>query len=305
MNILINRSRRGKTLTAAAVTALVLGGCASAPISPPGAADARAKLSQLQADPNLSGRAPVALREAESAVRIAEEPVGNDAALGAHRVLMADRQVEIAKAQAATRYAEDQRARLSEERASARLDARTREADQARDAGDAARVLAASAAADAASAAADAARETEELQRQIDALEARETERGLVLTLGDVLFETARYELKPGSVGNLSKLVAFLNQYPDRSVVIEGHTDSVGSDESNQILSQHRADAVKYWLMQQGIASQRLMASGKGNHQPVADNGSATGRQMNRRVDIIIENPPAKTQPLAATRNSP
>lgn len=296
MNTLIlNQSHCAKALIAAAVASLVLAGCATTPVSPPGAADARAKLTRLQADPNLADRAPVALREAESAVRIAEEPVRDDAALGAHRVFMADRKVEIAMAQAATRYAEDQRARRSEERASARLDARTREADQARSAGDAERLLAAGAAA-------DAARESAELQRQIDALEARETERGLVLTLGDVLFETARADLKPSSTGNLTKLVTFLNQYPQRSVVIEGHTDSVGGDDYNQSLSQRRADAVKSWLMQQGIASQRLVASGKGKHQPVADNSSAAGRQMNRRVDIIIENPQPETAAASSAR---
>jgi outer membrane protein OmpA-like peptidoglycan-associated protein len=278
-------SRITSPMLAAAVTALLLGGCASAPVSPPGAADVRAKLGQLQADPNLASRAPVAIREAETAVRIAEEPVGSDAALGAHRVLMADRKVEIARARAQTRYAEDQRARLSEERASTRLDARTREADQARDSADAAR-------AQAAATTAAASLEAAELRRQIEALEARETERGLVLTLGDVLFETARSDLKAGATANLTKLANFLNQYPDRNVVIEGHTDNVGSAEYNQALSERRADAVKSWLMQQGISSQRMVASGKGLHQPVADNSSATGRQLNRRVEVIIENNP-------------
>lgn len=292
-----NHAHFSKALVTLAVTTLVISACATRPVSPPGAAEARAKLTQLQADQNLASRAPVAIREAETAVRVAEEPVGRDVALGAHRVFMADRKVEIAMAQAKTRYAEDLRARLSEERASARLDARTREADEARRASETARAAAAGAAA-------EAARERAELQRQIDALEARETERGLVLTLGDVLFETARADLKPGSTGNLTRLVTFLNQYPQRSVVIEGHTDSVGSDEYNQSLSQRRADAVKSWLMQQGIASQRLVASGKGKHEPVADNSSAAGRQMNRRVDIIIENPQPETAAASGAGNS-
>ncbi|MFN2348401.1 MAG: OmpA family protein [Thioalkalivibrio sp.] len=272
-----------RPLLAAAMILVFLVGCASAPVSPPGAADARAKLSQLQQDPNLGSRVPVAIREAEAAVRLAEQPVGSDAELGAHRVLMADRKVEIAKARAATRYAEDQRSRLSEERESARLAARTREADQARDAADAARAAAATAVV-------ESEREAARLRRQIEELEARETDRGLVLTLGDVLFETGKSDLKAGTMGNLGRLVTFLNEYPERTVVIEGHTDSVGGDQYNQALSQRRAEAVRFWLMQQGISGQRLSALGKGMHQPVADNNTATGRQMNRRVEVIIEN---------------
>jgi outer membrane protein OmpA-like peptidoglycan-associated protein len=289
MNTSIRKYRQaGTPLLAAAMILVLLAGCASAPVSPPGAADARAKLSQLQEDPNLGSRAPVAIREAEAAVRLAEQPVGSDAELGAHRVLMADRKVEIAKARAATRYAEDQRSRLSEERESARLAARTREADRARDAADAARAAAARAAE-------DSEREAARLRRQIEELEGRETDRGLVLTLGDVLFETGKSDLKAGSTGNLARLVTFLNDYPDRTVAIEGHTDSVGGDEYNQALSQRRADAVRFWLMQQGISAQRLSATGKGRHQPVADNSTAAGRQMNRRVEVIIENAPVSS----------
>jgi outer membrane protein OmpA-like peptidoglycan-associated protein len=289
MNTFVHKyTQAGKPLLAATVAALILAGCASAPVSPPGAAEARAKLSQLQADPNLGSRVPVAIREAEAAVKLAEQPVGRDTDLGAHRVLMADRTIEIAKARAETRYAEDQRGRLAEERASSRLDARTREADRARSDADAARVAAAGAAA-------DSEREAARLRRQIEELEARETERGLVVTLGDILFETAKSDLKSGATANLGRLVTFLNEYPNRNVIIEGHTDSVGSAEYNQALSQRRADAVRSWLTQQGISSRRLTATGKGLHQPVADNSSATGRQMNRRVEVIIENEPVAT----------
>ena len=281
---ILNRTHFKKALTVAAAVSFVLAGCATAPRSPEGAAEVRSKLTQLQSDPNLADRAPVALQEAEAAVRVAEQPLANDAALGAHRVYMADRKVEIAIAQASTRYAEDQLARFGEERERARLDARTREADRARADADAAR-------ASAADAASSAAREAAELQRQIDALQAKATDRGLVLTLGDVLFTSGRADLKVGATSNLDRLVTFLSQYPSRNIEIEGHTDSVGSDDYNQDLSQRRADSVRSYLMQQGINSQRIAASGKGEHQPVADNDSAGGRQLNRRVEIIIENP--------------
>jgi outer membrane protein OmpA-like peptidoglycan-associated protein len=121
-------------------------------------------------------------------------------------------------------------------------------------------------------------------------LQAKQTDRGLVLTLGDVLFTTGRADLKPGAAGNLDKLVAFLNKYPDRGVTIQGYTDSVGSEDYNQRLSERRTDSVKSYLAEQGISSMRLSALGKGRRDPVADNDSAAGRQQNRRVEVIISN---------------
>lgn len=99
--------------------------------------------------------------------------------------------------------------------------------------------------------------------------------------------------MKAGATGNLDKLVAFLNRYPDRTVAIEGYTDSVGGDDYNQGLSERRADAVKSYLTGQGIGSMRLTASGKGKSDPVAGNDSAAGRQQNRRVEVVISDPPA------------
>jgi outer membrane protein OmpA-like peptidoglycan-associated protein len=127
----------------------------------------------------------------------------------------------------------------------------------------------------------------------MDEMQAKVTDRGVVLTLGDVLFTSGNADLKAGVAGNLNKLVAFLNQYSDRTVTIEGYTDSVGSEDYNQGLSQRRADSVKAYLMGQGVSSIRLSASGRGESVPVAGNDSATGRQQNRRVEVVISNPPA------------
>jgi outer membrane protein OmpA-like peptidoglycan-associated protein len=162
------------------------------------------------------------------------------------------------------------------------------------------RALAVTAAAKAASNEAEAAANAKEMQRQIDVLQAEATDRGLVLTLGDVLFATGRSDLKSGGNNTLDKLIVFLNEYPDRNVAIEGHTDDVGSLDMNQTLSQHRADAVKTYLTQHGIQSFRLASTGMGETQPIADNLSASGRQQNRRVEVIIENPPSAI-PTAAT----
>ncbi|MFZ1625201.1 MAG: OmpA family protein [Gammaproteobacteria bacterium] len=282
---IFNRARNGKALGAAAALSLVLAGCASAPLPPTGAAEARTKLTRLQADPNLAQRAPAALKDAEAAVNTAEQPVSkSEAALGAHRVYIADRKVEIAMARASTRYAEDQRAKIASDRDKARLDARTQEAD-------AAKIDASAARSDADA----AAQKAKDLQLQIDALQAEATDRGLVLTLGDVLFATGKSDVKVGATSNLNKLVTFLNKYPDRTVQIEGYTDSVGSEDSNQGLSQRRAESVKAYLVQQGIAGSRLTAVGMGESQPVASNDTQSGRQQNRRVVAVIDNPaPAK-----------
>jgi outer membrane protein OmpA-like peptidoglycan-associated protein len=303
----MNTTKQGEvilrgTLIATAVAAILLAACTTAPVKPDGAAEARVKLTQLESDPNLASRAAVAIKDADAAVRAAEQPE-LDKELAAHRVYLADRKVDTAKALAETRFADDQRAVISAQRDSARLDARTREADAAkgqvataRAEGAEQKVAADQARSDANAAHAAAAsseQQSAELQRQIDVLHAKPTDRGLVLTLGDVLFTSGKADLKPGATGNLNKLVAFLNEYPDRTAAIEGYTDSVGSQDYNQSLSERRADSVKSYLAGQGIGYRRLSASGKGRSDPVADNDSAAGRQQNRRVEVIISNPPA------------
>lgn len=291
----------------------ILTACATGPISPPGSSEARSDLTLLQNDPNLAEHARAEIREAELAVRLAEEPLANDQAdLGAHRVYMADRKVAIARAKATARYAEVQRERLSEERDRARLAARTHEADRARrdakraeddairarqdadsarDATELARLEAQAAREAEARSAAERTRQADELRAQIEALEAEATERGIVLTLGDVLFATDSSSLETGANDNLDKLVAFLKQYSERDVQIEGHTDNVGDASYNQRLSLQRAESVRDYLTQHGIAPSRLQVAGLGLQRPVANNDSSVGRQRNRRVEVIIENP--------------
>ncbi|MCP1676762.1 outer membrane protein OmpA-like peptidoglycan-associated protein [Natronocella acetinitrilica] len=260
--------RKSGAVTALALSVALLAACASTPESPSGASALRSNLSALQNDPDLAERARVELREAEEAVQLAEQPLpSSDARLAEHRVYMAEQKIEIARAKASTRYAEYQRQSMEEARSDERLTARTEEADRAR-AGVA------------------------DLQRQIATLQAEVTDRGIVLTLGDVLFATGSAELQPGADGNLNRLVDFLNEHPERRVLIEGHTDSVGSAESNQRLSQRRADAVRSHLVRRGLSQDRLSTSGMGEDRPVASNETASGRQQNRRVEIIIENAP-------------
>lgn len=281
-----------RSLIAICVTSALLAACSAAPTKPDGAENLRSRLTQLQSNPQLASAAPLAVKDAELAVSAAEKPQG-DKALAAHLVFLADRKIDLAQAQAENQFVVEQRKTLLEQRETVRLQARTAEADSANQ-----RAIVATAAADdqkraadaAHDATADAQRNTQELQKQIDDMQAKVTERGLVLTLGDVLFASGTAELNAGSNSNLAKLTGFLNRYPERTVQIEGHTDNIGTADYNQGLSQRRADAVKSYLVGQGIGSTRLTASGKGKNSPVADNGSAVGRQQNRRVEVIIEN---------------
>jgi outer membrane protein OmpA-like peptidoglycan-associated protein len=262
-------------LIAAAVAACLLAACASVPTQPAGSAALRTRLSALQADPQLAGRAPLAIEQANIAVTAAEKPQ-TDPVINAHLQFMADRKISIAAANAQSQLSIDQRKDITEQRAAMQLKERTQEADVAKQ--------------KTAVAVADGQRNAADLQHQIDDLQAKVTDRGLVLTLGDVLFTTGTANLNMGAGTQLTKLVAFLSQHPDRTVQIEGYTDSVGTDEYNQGLSQRRADSVKGYLVHQGIDTQRLTATGNGKSSPVGDNNSATGRQQNRRVEVIIAN---------------
>ena len=127
---------------------------------------------------------------------------------------------------------------------------------------------------------------------------AKVTERGLMMTVEGVNFVNGRAELKPAT-GSLDKLVAFLAEHVDRNVMIEGHTDSLGSDGYNHGLSQRRADSVMSYLIAHGVAAPRLTALGKGGSDPIAGNHTAAGRQRNARVEVIVQQ-----QPQPATKGS-
>lgn len=300
-----------KTLLSLSLATVFISGCASAPKAPDGAAAVRQQLTQLQADPQLALLAPLAIKEAERAILVAEQPEKNSA-LAAHRVTMAERKVTLASTQAKTRWLEQQRAQLSQQRDDIRLNARTREAERAQADARNARTDASGARSESELARrqaivaenreqmalsdaraerqradrADAA--SQSLRDEVAELNARPTDRGLVVTLGDVLFDTAKAELKLGSDNHLDKLAQFLNTYPERTAQIEGHTDDIGSDAANMLLSQRRADTVKAFLVAQGIAASRLSAMGKGEGEPLAANTSADARAQNRRVEVII-----------------
>ncbi len=134
----------------------------------------------------------------------------------------------------------------------------------------------------------EAERRAAALKQQLSELNARQTDRGMVVTIGDVLFDTDQAQVKSGGLRSMDKLVAFLQAHPQRRAMIEGFTDSVGDDEYNLALSSRRADAVRLALVGLGVNAERLSTMGYGEAFPVAGNSSSGGRQLNRRVEIVL-----------------
>jgi outer membrane protein OmpA-like peptidoglycan-associated protein len=126
-------------------------------------------------------------------------------------------------------------------------------------------------------------------EAELAALKAKRTDRGMVITLGDVLFDVDRATLTPGAMDIVDRLAEFLREHPRKTVLIEGHTDSTGSYVYNQDLSERRAYAVGRALMRRGIDASRISTMGLGESRPLVSNASAAGRQRNRRVEIIIQ----------------
>jgi outer membrane protein OmpA-like peptidoglycan-associated protein len=186
----------------------------------------------------------------------------------------------------------DQQRLLAEQQA--QLDAQKREqAEQARKIAEAAQAQAAAEAASARQSAAQADAQKEAMRKQMLAqlnqvLQTRETARGLIMNLSDVLFDFGKYTLKPETREKLAKVSGILLTHPDMHLQVEGYTDNVGSDEFNQKLSEQRADSVRDYLISQGISADSITAKGFGKSNPIASNDTAKGRQQNRRVEIVV-----------------
>ncbi len=119
-------------------------------------------------------------------------------------------------------------------------------------------------------------------------LETRETARGLIVNLSDVLFDTGSANLKPGAREKLAKISGILLAHPGLNIEVEGHTDSVGAADYNQRLSEARANSVHDYLIRQGVPPTTVATTGFGKSQPVASNATAAGRQQNRRVELVV-----------------
>ena len=131
------------------------------------------------------------------------------------------------------------------------------------------------------------------LRQQLNlVLETRESARGLIVNISDVLFDFNKYTLKPGAREKMAKVAGILLAYPGLKIQVEGHTDSVGSDEYNMNLSRQRADSVRDYLAAQSVPASNITSVGYGESQPVASNDSAAGRQQNRRVELVVSGDP-------------
>jgi outer membrane protein OmpA-like peptidoglycan-associated protein len=256
-------------------TALLAAACASAPKPNAALDNARTVVASAEANPDVAKYAALDLQAAQKELQAAEAAANNHDDAGVDQpAFLAAQTARLASLRAAAKADDARVAAGQTERDRIQLAARTREVANADNAAAAAKVRSAD--------------EQARLQAQIDALNAKATPRGLVLTLGDVLFDTGQAQLKPGAARTLDQLAQFLTQYPDRRVQIDGFTDSVGSDSYNESLSQRRADAVKVSLQGRGIDASRIESIGYGKEFPVAGNGDAAGRQLNRRVEIVI-----------------
>jgi outer membrane protein OmpA-like peptidoglycan-associated protein len=265
--------------------ALLIAGCASTPKSNEALESARTIVRAAEADPNAAKYAALDLQTAKSDLAVADAAfIRHDEPSIAQPAYMAAQNARLAQLRGAAKADDARVAAGQAERDSIVLAARTNQVDSANRA-----TNAANRATDEAKIARDQATENStRLQAEVDALKARPTDRGLVLTLGDVLFETGSSTLSSGAGRNMDRLVQFLTDHPERLVQIDGFTDSVGTDSFNQDLSQHRADAVRFQLVSRGISSTRIATQGYGKAYPVASNTESSGRQLNRRVEVVI-----------------
>jgi outer membrane protein OmpA-like peptidoglycan-associated protein len=280
-----------KVLTGIAF-ALAIAGCASTPKPNETLENARRVVQAAEADPNAAKYAAVDVQTAKSDLAVADAAyTRRDEPSIAQPAYMATQNARLAQLRGAAKADDARVAAGQAERDAIVLAARTSQVDSANRAANAANRAKddANRASDDAKIARDQATENAaRLQAEVDALKAKPTDRGLVLTLGDVLFETGSSTLSSGAGRNMDRLVQFLTDHPERMVQIDGFTDSIGTDSFNQDLSQRRADAVRYQLVSRGISSTRIATQGYGKAYPVASNSESSGRQLNRRVEVVI-----------------
>lgn len=317
-----------RLLSVSLISIAVLAGCSTMPAGDSPLAQARNDYNNAQANPQVTSLAASELMQARESLDRANNASkkGEKSAVVDHLAYVTKQQVAIAQETAMQRAAEMAVANANVERDRVRLEARTREADSARRSAQHSQrqaeasqrgaeasqrqseasqrsaeasqrqAVAERQAADAAQLNAQVARQqtldaesrARRLEAQLNEMEARKTERGMVITLGDVLFDTNMAQLKSGGMRNVQKLADFFKQYPQRNVMIEGFTDSTGSTGRNRELSDERANSVRMALLDMGISADRMTSRGYGESYPVAGNDTASGRQLNRRVEIVV-----------------
>ncbi|HET8941926.1 MAG TPA: OmpA family protein [Rudaea sp.] len=281
-----------KTGFAVALLGLMAGCATMPPAPPPAVVRLQNNLDQLHADPRIAPNAPQELANADAAVQVlASNARRMDSNVYEHRVYVAQRLIDTAQAAGLARYAESRGKTLGAERDRLLVESRTRQLREAHAATSQALATAdmerrnAQLAQDEANA---VRTENASLRADLADLQARQTQQGYVITLGDVLFEVDQAELKPGSARVMDKLARALMDDPNSSVEIDGHTDSTGSREHNLDLSLRRAMSVKNYLVAHGVDAGRITTKGLGPDYPVASNATPAGRQQNRRVEVTV-----------------
>ncbi|MGA3159150.1 MAG: OmpA family protein [Steroidobacteraceae bacterium] len=288
--------------------ALCLAACATtSPAGPSALEQARVAVQQLEAEPLAAQVASRSLQDARDALAAAEEAEHTRRPVDEviHLSYLARRDAEVGEAMVAEENARVAMTQAQAQRDHVLLEAREREvassreqtveaqqtAQQAQQQAQASQQAALDAQAQAQvsqQAAQDAQQQARDAQGQLEAMQAQATDRGMVLTLANVLFDSGSSSLKTGADEVIARLSQFLQNHPSIMVRIEGHTDSLGSDSHNETLSLRRAEAVASALQNDGIDSARIEVLGRGRSAPIAGNGTGAGRQLNRRVEIIF-----------------
>ena len=243
------------TLPAIVMLSVGLSACATPPND--NLEQARANYSSLESDPQSLKLAALETQEAEQMLDKADKAFrqGDDEDAVSQLAYVANQKVEIAKHTIDLRNAEEKLGNMANLRARAKLEAR------------------------------DA-----QIRSLQESMEAKPTERGAMITFGDVLFDVNRADLRPSAIGKVQTLAQFLKDNPERKVLIEGFTDSTGSDQYNLDLSQRRADGLKHALARQGVDINRIATQGFGEEFAITDNSTPAARAMNRRVEVTVSN---------------
>jgi outer membrane protein OmpA-like peptidoglycan-associated protein len=267
-----------KIVTVAGLSAL-LAACASAPQRNDQLEQARAEVQAFSAEPLAQQAANsdleaarASLNQADTAFQQKRAPEEVD-----HLAYLAMRHAQAGEARVAEARARQQVAQAQKDRDQILLQARERETEQAK-----------AEAATARNTATATQAELTNARQELQNLQSKQTDRGMVMTLSDVLFDTGRATLKPGATRDIDRLAQALKDNPNTRVKIEGFTDSVGSESYNQELSERRAQAVANALQMRGVPLDRVQVEGLGKEFPVASNDTPAGRQQNRRVEIVF-----------------
>lgn len=268
----MRRSFNSRRAWSVAATVVGLAACSGTPQPDAALEQARATYADAANNPQVVDKAPLELKQAKDALDQADaiwHQHGNRDQLEYYAYL-ANRRAQVAEQTADLKTAQDRVNNAAADRAQTLLQSRTGQAEAAQQRAN------------------QAEQRADQLQAQLADLHAKQEQGGYVLTLNNVLFTTGQADLKPGAASTIDQLAAFLQQQPARSVLIKGFTDSTGSEEFNLRLSELRADAVRDALVARGVDPGRIQTRGFGPAMPVASNNNEAGRQLNRRVQVVI-----------------